>query len=195
MYQQFKLSSCTAELSMRFFLLMNIKMPTIIGFWIFISRKNFMLNWVGYEKKFYDLRAWFLAGVTVPICDVLPPDFIVVDSYGYDPSGDRMDVFETASQRFPDAEVNSGSQPSMLVSSPIDSYKSHLMAILRAQSRIMAYRVSGIELLIWLLVVKYYKPVYFHGYFLLLPAVDNYLQMNFLDCLTPSFGKIEISVI
>ena len=28
------------------FLLINIKMPTIVGILIFISKKNFMLNWV-----------------------------------------------------------------------------------------------------------------------------------------------------
>ena len=47
-YYQFKLSSCTAELSMKFFLLINIKMPTIVGILIFISRKNFMLNWLNW---------------------------------------------------------------------------------------------------------------------------------------------------
>ena len=35
---------------MKFFLLINIKMPTIVGILIFISRKNFMLNWIEYEK-------------------------------------------------------------------------------------------------------------------------------------------------
>ena len=40
---------------MKFFLLINIKMPTTVGILIFISRKNFMLNWVEYEKKFYNL--------------------------------------------------------------------------------------------------------------------------------------------
>ena len=56
-YQQLKLSSCTAELSMRFFLLINIKMPTVVGILIFISRRNFMLNRVEYETKFHDLEA------------------------------------------------------------------------------------------------------------------------------------------
>ena len=40
-YQQFKLSSSIAELSMKFFQLINIKMPTIVGILIFISRKKF----------------------------------------------------------------------------------------------------------------------------------------------------------
>ena len=47
-----KLSSCTAELSMKFFLLINIKMPTIVSILIFISRKNFMLNWIEYDFFF-----------------------------------------------------------------------------------------------------------------------------------------------
>ena len=44
--------SCKAELNMKFFLLINIKMPTFVGILIFISRKNFMLNWGEYEKSF-----------------------------------------------------------------------------------------------------------------------------------------------
>ena len=51
-YHQFKRFSCKTELSMIIFLLINIKMPTIVGILIFISRKNFMLNWVEYEKSF-----------------------------------------------------------------------------------------------------------------------------------------------
>ena len=43
-YQVSKLSSCTAELSMKIFLLINIKMPTIVGILIFINRKNLMLK-------------------------------------------------------------------------------------------------------------------------------------------------------
>ena len=39
----------------KFFLLTNIKMPTIVGILMFISRKNFMLNWVEYEKSFITL--------------------------------------------------------------------------------------------------------------------------------------------
>ena len=37
---------------MRVFLVINIKMPTIVGILIFISRKNFMLSLVEYEKSF-----------------------------------------------------------------------------------------------------------------------------------------------
>ena len=39
-YHQFKLFSCKAELNMKFFLLKNIEMPTIVGISIFISRKK-----------------------------------------------------------------------------------------------------------------------------------------------------------
>ena len=74
--------------------------------------------------------------------ETLRSDFIVVDNYGYDPSGDRMDVFETVSQKYSGAELSSTGRPQVIVSSPIDSYKSHLMAVLRAQSRLIAYRVS-----------------------------------------------------
>ena len=73
------------QLSMKFFLLINIKMPTIVGILIFISRNNFMLSsavqeesvncwylfiffffgrtnfilsWDEHEKKFYNLGPW-----------------------------------------------------------------------------------------------------------------------------------------
>ena len=37
---------------MKISLLINMKMPTIVGIFIFISRENFMLNWVEHEKSF-----------------------------------------------------------------------------------------------------------------------------------------------
>ena len=74
--------------------------------------------------------------------ETIRSEFIVVDSYGYDPAGDRLDVFETVSQRYSGAELSTTGRPPVIVSSPIDSYKSHLMAVLRAQSRLIAYRVS-----------------------------------------------------
>ena len=37
---------------MLFFLLINVKMPTIVGILTFMSRKNFMLNSVEHEKSF-----------------------------------------------------------------------------------------------------------------------------------------------
>ena len=37
---------------MLFFLLINVKMPIIVGISTFMSRKNFMLSWVEHEKYF-----------------------------------------------------------------------------------------------------------------------------------------------
>ena len=39
-------------MSMKISLLINMKMPTIVGIFIFISRENFMLSWVEHEKCF-----------------------------------------------------------------------------------------------------------------------------------------------
>ena len=47
----------TTQLSMNFFLLINIKMPTIVGILIFISRKNFMLSSAVQEES---LNCWYL---------------------------------------------------------------------------------------------------------------------------------------
>ena len=43
--------SYSTQLSMKCFLLINIKMPTIVGILIFIYRKNFMLSSALQEKK------------------------------------------------------------------------------------------------------------------------------------------------
>ena len=43
---------------MKISLLINMKMPTTVGIFIFISRENFMLSWVELEKNFYNLEAW-----------------------------------------------------------------------------------------------------------------------------------------
>ena len=40
----YKLFSYSTQLSRKFFLLINIKMPTVVGILIFISRKTFTLN-------------------------------------------------------------------------------------------------------------------------------------------------------
>ena len=37
---------------MKISLLINMKMPTIVGIFIFISRENFTLSWVEHEKSF-----------------------------------------------------------------------------------------------------------------------------------------------
>ena len=39
------------------FPLINVKMPTIVGILTFMSRKNFVLNCVEHDKKFYNLGA------------------------------------------------------------------------------------------------------------------------------------------
>ena len=41
-----KLFSCSTQLSMKFSLLINMKMPTIVGIFIFVSRENLMLSYV-----------------------------------------------------------------------------------------------------------------------------------------------------
>ena len=41
-----KLFSCSTWLSMKFSLLINMKMPTIVGIFIFISKEIFMLSYV-----------------------------------------------------------------------------------------------------------------------------------------------------
>ena len=46
-----KLFSCSAQVSMKFFLLINVKMPTIVGILTFISRKNSILVLPEPEKK------------------------------------------------------------------------------------------------------------------------------------------------
>ena len=41
-----KLFSCSTQLSMKFSLLIDMKMPTTVGIFIFISREIFMLSYV-----------------------------------------------------------------------------------------------------------------------------------------------------
>ena len=36
-------------------MLINVKMPTIVGILTFMSRISVMVSWVEYEKKFYNL--------------------------------------------------------------------------------------------------------------------------------------------
>ena len=46
-----KLFSCSTQLSMKFFLLINVKMPTIVGILTFMSRKNSILGLTESEKR------------------------------------------------------------------------------------------------------------------------------------------------
>ena len=45
-----KLFSCSTQLSMKFFLLVNVKMPTIVGILTFMNRKNSILRLSEPEK-------------------------------------------------------------------------------------------------------------------------------------------------
>ena len=45
-----KLFSCSTQLSMKFFLLIDVKMPTIVGILTFMSRKNSILGLSEPEK-------------------------------------------------------------------------------------------------------------------------------------------------
>ena len=42
-----------------------MKMPTIVGIFIIISRESFMLSWVEHWKKFYNLGTWHRAYVNL----------------------------------------------------------------------------------------------------------------------------------
>ena len=44
--------SCSTQLSMKFSVLINMKMPTIVGIFIFISREIFMLSYVKQERLY-----------------------------------------------------------------------------------------------------------------------------------------------
>ena len=46
-----KLFSCSTQLSMKFFLLINAKMPTVVGILTFMSRKNSILGLSESGKK------------------------------------------------------------------------------------------------------------------------------------------------
>ena len=46
-----KLFSCSTQLSMKFFLLINVKMPTIVGILTFMNMKNSILGLSESEKS------------------------------------------------------------------------------------------------------------------------------------------------
>ena len=46
-----KLFSCSTQLSMKFFLLLNVEMPIIVGILTFVSRKNSILGLSESEKS------------------------------------------------------------------------------------------------------------------------------------------------
>ena len=47
-----KLFSCSTQLSMKISMLINMKMPTIVGIFKFISREIFMLSYAKQERIF-----------------------------------------------------------------------------------------------------------------------------------------------
>ena len=52
----YKKFSCSAQLSMNFFLLINVKMPTIVGILTFMSRKIAFLAYLSLKKaEFLDI--------------------------------------------------------------------------------------------------------------------------------------------
>ena len=65
--KKFSFFSGSDKPRMLFFMLINVKMPTIVGILTFMSRKNFMLNSVEHEKSFITSRLLglikFLQGV------------------------------------------------------------------------------------------------------------------------------------
>ena len=54
-----KLFSCSTQLSMKFFLLINVKMPTIVGILTFLSGKNSSLGIFEPEKKLNLISLYF----------------------------------------------------------------------------------------------------------------------------------------
>ena len=58
-----KLLSCSTQLSMKFFLLINVKMPTIVGILTFMSRKNSILGLSESEKKSEFLDIFILMSI------------------------------------------------------------------------------------------------------------------------------------
>ena len=45
-----KLISCSTQLSMKFFLLINVKMPIIVGILTFMNRKNSIISLAEHKK-------------------------------------------------------------------------------------------------------------------------------------------------
>ena len=51
-----KLFSCSTQLSMKFFLVINVKMPTIVGILTFMNRKISILGYLSLKKaEFLDI--------------------------------------------------------------------------------------------------------------------------------------------
>ena len=63
-YQEIQLFSDSDKPRMLFFLLMHVKMPTIVGILTFMSRKNFMRNRVEHEKSFIPSGPYLFQPIT-----------------------------------------------------------------------------------------------------------------------------------
>ena len=62
-----KIFSCSTQLSMKFFLLVNVKMPTIVGILTFISRKNSVLAFLSLKNaEFLDIFI-LMQGCKIPL--------------------------------------------------------------------------------------------------------------------------------
>ena len=61
--KQCMLFSCSTQLSMKFFLHINIKMPTIVGILTFMSGKNSILGLSESEKKVEFLDIFILMSI------------------------------------------------------------------------------------------------------------------------------------
>ncbi|KAL5022799.1 hypothetical protein ScPMuIL_001954 [Solemya velum] len=68
--------------------------------------------------------------------------YIVVDGYKYDPSVDKSSVMETISQQMPFMTSQQHQASCLVIQDCVEPCQQHLLAILRAQSRLMAYRIN-----------------------------------------------------
>ena len=51
-YQEFRLLLSSDKSRMLFFLLINVKIPIVVGILTFMNRKTFIISWVEHEKRF-----------------------------------------------------------------------------------------------------------------------------------------------
>ena len=65
-HEVIKTNSCSTQLSMKFFLLINVKMPTNVGVLTFISRKNSILGLCELAKKLNLLIFLYLGAFKIP---------------------------------------------------------------------------------------------------------------------------------
>ena len=61
--QGYKTISCSTQLNMKIFLLINVKMPTVVGILTFLSRKNSTLGLSEPEKKLNSMIFFILMSI------------------------------------------------------------------------------------------------------------------------------------